>query len=146
LARRNANFAVTRSGFASAREATKVATELPTLLSRLAESFVVVPHLWISGDNGSDVDSGIGFIHDSFAGVSSSAELFDALTSYHEAVQRAKLPDGRRPWFDRIDEPEESVGLRPSLVENGDGTDRGDFIHDYRSRTAAQFLKDVRRF
>jgi hypothetical protein len=46
-----------------------------------------------------------------FDGVSSGAELFDAMLRRHAEVQKAKPPDGKREWFEPT--PDGRVFVRP---------------------------------
>lgn len=68
------------------------------------------------------------------------AELVELCLEHHERVQRAKPPNGKRPWFDRrpggffvrlgyelAEEPEPPAG----------------YIHPYRVRAMTQFIEDL---
>lgn len=64
-----------------------------------------------------------------------------ALCLHHEAIQRAKSPDGKRPWFDRI-------GTDRIYVRHAYREPRGDirpnrYLHGYRGWPIRKFYSDL---
>jgi hypothetical protein len=76
-----------------------------------------------------------------FDGVRTAGDLFDAVLTHHEHVQRDKPPNGKRPWFER--------GLRGRvLVRSGYALheppgEEGGYVHEYRIPTFSGFLADL---
>ena len=64
-----------------------------------------------------------------------------ALCDHHEAVQRAKSADGKRPWFDRIGP--ERIYVRHRYREPRHEIQPGSYVHYYRSRPIRRFYKDL---
>jgi hypothetical protein len=64
-----------------------------------------------------------------------------ALCTHHEAVQRAKSADGKRPWFDRIGQ--ERIYIRHAYREERRPIQPGQYLHDYRGRPIRSFYFDL---
>lgn len=142
LAADDPSYVVTRVTFSRHGDANRVANNLGSVLDAMYEQLSSTVHWSVPASAG---DSGIGPLHAAFADVRNAGELFDALLTYHEEVQRLKPPDGRRPWFGRTPGSDDRAFLRPSLADAANGVDRGAYVHDYRSGTAQRFLKDLGR-
>jgi hypothetical protein len=75
------------------------------------------------------------------------AELMDygrcalALCSHHEAVQRAKSADGKRPWFDRIGQ--DRIYIRHAYREQRRELQPGKYVHSYRGWPIRRFYFDL---
>ena len=75
------------------------------------------------------------------------AELMDtgacalALCVHHEAVQRAKSADGKRPWFDRIGQ--DRIYIRHAYREPRRGIQSGHYVHTYRGQPIRRFYFDL---
>lgn len=63
------------------------------------------------------------------------------LCRHHEAVQRAKSADGKRPWFDRIGP--ERIYIRHQYREKRRPVTPGQYVHDYRGRPIRRFHADL---
>lgn len=64
-----------------------------------------------------------------------------ALCSHHEAVQRAKSADGKRPWFDRIGR--DRIYIRHAYREPRRDIQPGRYVHDYRGWPIRRFYRDL---
>jgi hypothetical protein len=64
-----------------------------------------------------------------------------ALCALHEAVQRGKSVEGKRPWFDRIGP--ERIYIRHQYREARRDIMPGRYVHDYRGRPIRRFYFDV---
>lgn len=64
-----------------------------------------------------------------------------ALCSHHEAVQRAKSADGKRPWFDRIGP--DRIYIRHQYREPRREIMPGRYVHDYRGWPIRRFYFDL---
>jgi len=70
-----------------------------------------------------------------------AGELAESLMAHHEAVQAAKAPKGKRPWFDRHGQG----WVVRSLYSHVDQVDltAPAFVHPYRLASLQSFMKDV---
>jgi hypothetical protein len=64
-----------------------------------------------------------------------------ALCSHHDAVQRAKSVDGKRPWFDRLGQ--DRIYVRHAYREPRREIEPGHYVHDYRGWPIRRFYFDV---
>ncbi len=64
-----------------------------------------------------------------------------ALCSHHIAVQRAKSIDGKRPWFDRIDQ--ERIHIRYAYRDSRRDIQPDRYVHDYRGWPIRRFYSDL---
>lgn len=64
-----------------------------------------------------------------------------ALCEHHEAVQRAKSLDGKRPWFDRIGH--DRIYVRHAYREPSRDIRPGRYVHDYRGWPIRRFHRDL---
>jgi hypothetical protein len=64
-----------------------------------------------------------------------------ALCEHHEAVQRAKSADGKRPWFDRIGR--DRIYIRHAYREPRRDIQPGSYVHDYRGCPIRRFYSDL---
>lgn len=78
-----------------------------------------------------------------YRGIRSPGDLFEACLEHHTDAQRAKPPDGKRPWVERV--RGDRVVARPQyrLEEAPSGEDL--YVHEYRTPTVSGFLRDLRR-
>jgi hypothetical protein len=78
---------------------------------------------------------------DRFDGVRNTGDLFEAVLHHHEQVQRAKPPNGKRPWFERAPRGKVVVRSGYALAEPPEG--KGGYVHEYRVPTFSGFLADL---
>ena len=78
---------------------------------------------------------------DRFEEVHDATDLFDAILSHHERVQKAKPPNGKRAWFDRARLDKVVVRAGYSLDNPPEG--QGRYVHEYRIPTFSGFLADL---
>lgn len=64
-----------------------------------------------------------------------------ALCSHHEAIQRNKSADGRRPWFDRLGG--DRIYLRQQYCVSRRDCQPGRYVHDYRGVPIGRFRQDL---
>lgn len=76
-----------------------------------------------------------------FSTVRSGPALFDTLMQHHEEMQRAKPPDGKRPWFERTQGNEVSIRMRYQESEVPSFNDV--YVHEYRVPTLSRFLAEL---
>lgn len=88
-----------------------------------------------------DIANGFGQRFGAFQFAMAPADLVDTLMVHHEAIQSAKLPKGKRPWFDRLG----GGWIVRSLYRNNDAVDLDElaFIHPYRLAPLGAFMKDL---
>ena len=91
---------------------------------------------------GTAFEAEISSLFDRYTSVDDTRNLFDILVNHHEATQRDKPPDGKRPW---VEKAAAGVIVRTMYQEPAppDGADV--YLHDYRSHTASTFLQDLGR-
>lgn len=77
-----------------------------------------------------------------FAGVRDATELFETVLTRHDAVQRAKPPEGKRSWFERSLDGATFVRVPYRLQEPPSTTHR--WKRPYRVHSVLSFLRDVR--
>jgi hypothetical protein len=64
-----------------------------------------------------------------------------ALCAHHEAVQKAKSTEGKRPWFDRIGG--DRIYIRHAYREQRRDIEPGRYVHDYRGWPIRRFWWDL---
>ncbi len=64
-----------------------------------------------------------------------------ALCCHHEAVQRAKSADGKRPWFDRLGQ--DRIYIRRAYRKPRRDIQPGRYVHDYRGWPIRWFYHDL---
>jgi hypothetical protein len=64
-----------------------------------------------------------------------------ALCSHHEAVQKAKSAQGKRPWFDRVGN--DRIYIRHAYRLPRRGPQPESYVHDYRGWPIRRFCKDL---
>lgn len=64
-----------------------------------------------------------------------------ALCSHHEAVQRGKSAEGKRPWFDRL--ATERIYIRHAYRIPPRAIELGRYVHDYRALPIRRFWRDL---
>nr|RAV90617.1 hypothetical protein DBT45_10465 [Aerococcus tenax] len=77
---------------------------------------------------------------DRFSGVQSCGDLFDAILSHHEYVQREKPPNGKRSWFEHS--LRGKVVLRAGYELPEMPAETG-YVHEYRIRTFSRFMTEL---
>ncbi|HNX49045.1 MAG TPA: hypothetical protein PLS53_01255 [Thermoanaerobaculaceae bacterium] len=63
------------------------------------------------------------------------------LCRHHEAVQRAKSADGKRPWFDRLGQ--DRIYIRHAYRAPRPEIQPGRYVHDYRGWPIRRFWRDL---
>jgi len=76
-----------------------------------------------------------------FDDVRSGGDLFYALCEHHEAVQKDKAPEGKRPWFEST--TDKGLIVRPPYRINKNPPHREFYVHPYRLFAAASFIQDL---
>lgn len=110
----------------------------PDLVAPLRAALDALPAALVGYPGAADLDGLM--VH--FGTVRTMDELFHAVISRHEFIQRRKLPNGKRSWFERM--PDGSAVVRPLYRFEGP-PDRGDGgVHFYRLDTVGSFLKDLK--
>jgi hypothetical protein len=64
-----------------------------------------------------------------------------ALCTHHEAVQKGKSADGKRPWFDRIGK--DRIYIRHAYRTPRRDILPGRYVHDYRGKPIHRFYSDL---
>lgn len=65
------------------------------------------------------------------------------LLAHHERVQRAKPPNGKRPWFDTFGDGR--IAIRPAYEPTEFAPREGLYVHAYRTRPIWSFATDLGR-
>jgi len=78
---------------------------------------------------------------DAFAEPMDGGNCALALCVHHEAVQRAKSADGKRPWFDRIGQ--DRIYIRHAYRETRREVLPGRYVHEYRGWPIRRFYFDL---
>lgn len=72
-----------------------------------------------------------------------ASEFAAHLLAHHERVQRAKPPNGKRPWFDTFGDGR--IGIRPAYEPKEFAPAEGEYVHAYRTRPIWSFAIDLGR-
>jgi len=76
-----------------------------------------------------------------FAEPMDASDCAMALCTHHEAVQRSKSAEGKRPWFDRLGEAR--IYVRHAYREERHELQPGRYVHAYRGWPIRRFYKDL---
>lgn len=76
-----------------------------------------------------------------FAEPMSAADVAVALCDHHEAVQKGKSAEGKRPWFDRLSR--DRLYVRHRYRQPRKSARSTDYIHDYRGAPIRRFYRDL---
>lgn len=76
-----------------------------------------------------------------YGDVTRPEDLYDTVLDHHEEVQHNKPPEGKRPWFERLD----GAVIRPRYAVDEEPSGSSRYVHEYRSPSASAFLADVGR-
>jgi hypothetical protein len=80
----------------------------------------------------------------SWVGEPANAAAFATqLLAHHERVQRAKPPNGKRPWFDTFGDGR--IAIRPAYEPKEFSAREGVYVHAYRTRPIWSFAVDLGR-
>ncbi len=93
--------------------------------------------------SGTEWENEVRDLVDRYGAVENARSLYQTILEHHEEVQRAKLPDGKRPWVEGSGAEGVVVRTQYRIDEAPANTDS--YVRDYRSSTASQFLQDLRR-
>jgi hypothetical protein len=77
-----------------------------------------------------------------FADPMPAADAAVSVCDHHEAVQKAKSADGKRPWFDRLGR--DRIFVRHRYREPRRPARPNDYVHDYRGKPLRRFYLDLR--
>jgi hypothetical protein len=76
-----------------------------------------------------------------FAEPLAAAQVAVALCDHHEAVQKGKSADGKRPWFDRLGR--DRLYVRHRYRQPRKPSRPNDYVHDYRGAPIRRFYRDL---
>ena len=76
-----------------------------------------------------------------FEAVRSGGDLFYALCDHHDAIQKDKPPEGKRPWFEST--TDNGLIVRPPYRVIKNPPRRESYVHPYRLFAAASFIQDL---
>ena len=79
-----------------------------------------------------------------FETVRDAEDLFATVLAYHEKVQRDKLPESKRSWFERG--RDQKVVVRPGYALDEAPENPLAYVHEYRTPTFSRFLADLGAF
>lgn len=105
---------------------------------RIRKAYAVAKGRLAELDLAADLDMALG----DFATVANSSELFELLVKHHEAVQKGKPPNGKRPWFDNY---LGGVVVRHEYRRDDEPDFPSSYVHPFRVRAVRQFVIDLRR-
>lgn len=120
---------ITASTIASNELIARCARELPDRFKQAAEKMAAI-----------GAESGLEQRLGEFTIPRSTAELFELLLEHHEAIQSAKLPNGKRPWFESVRNG--WVVRRPYGTPNQPELGPW-FVHPVRVAALRRFLRDT---
>ena len=123
--------AVTSHDFAKAPLSRALSKELPKALLRAEEALA---------EESPELQRAFGALTRVFQRVESPVELFDAVFVRHNEVQKAKLPDGKRDWFERT--PAGAVFVRTPYQIKKPVERTKHWNRPYRIESARSFLAD----
>jgi hypothetical protein len=129
----NGGAPVDAANFSSVRAAKSALTALGSSLARIRAHPTLLE--W------EREEKGLTQAIDRFDAVRTTPDLFDAVLNHHEEVQRAKPPNGKRPWFERGSGGKVMLRSGYTLAERP-GEDAG-YVHEYRIPTFSGFLTDL---
>jgi len=75
--------------------------------------------------------------------VNSSADFAQALVEHHIRIQASKSPNGKRPWFDLIEN--RGVAVRPAYAMSRFDPDPSSYVYRYRCRPLTSFARQLGR-
>jgi hypothetical protein len=121
---------VTDQDFAADPLAPRLAAAVRPALHRIREAF-----------DGSGWEREVMALLERYGEVEDPQSLFATVLEHHHDAQRAKPPDGKRSWVEDLGSRGVAVRTRYQRIERPAGDD--DYVRDYRSSTASQFLQDL---
>lgn len=77
----------------------------------------------------------------SLAEPGTAADWLQRLMEHHRQTQRRKLPDGKAPWFERIDDG--TFMIRPLYRQQREESKGERYVHAYRTDSLASFARDL---
>jgi len=80
---------------------------------------------------------------DAFRDADAPVALFRMTVARHEAAQKAKPPDGKRPWLERV--RGDRIVVRPGYARVPSEDVFPPYVHEYRTPTLSGFLEDLGR-
>lgn len=127
--------AISQGEFCAQPEVGRIAASLPGHLQAAKQALDSAPF---------QVQNEFTELADSFDAVTNAQGFHEALLNHHERVQAAKLPEGKRPWFERADDGAAFVRVLYRLDERP--TRRDDWWpRPYRLKAAWSFCRDLQR-
>lgn len=78
---------------------------------------------------------------DALRGIKTPEDLFAAVVERHEAAQKAKPPNGKRPWIERTGP--DKVIVRAAYARGSVEGELSAYVHEYRTPSLSGFLRDV---
>jgi hypothetical protein len=90
-----------------------------------------------------EVEPGVQAMVERYAGLGTAEQILEACIDHHEAAQRNKPPDGKRPWTERA--RGNAILARPQYRTRQEPAGDDQFVHEYRLPTLSRFLRDLRR-
>lgn len=123
---------VSESEFRSHPLTKRLAAAIPRSVERIMRAF-----------EGTGWEAEVATLLDRFGTVDSAKTLYGTVLERHHDAQRSKPPDGKRPWVEGV---RDGVVARPQYHEDREPAGVDEYVHDYRTRSASQFLVDLERF
>jgi hypothetical protein len=88
----------------------------------------------------SPIASEFDLLANKFEAVRNASDLFHVLWDHHFAVQKAKPPEGKRPWFEQTTDG--GLLIRPPYRLE-DAWVREEYVHPYRLSSVVSFINDL---
>jgi hypothetical protein len=129
----NGGVAVGPAEFAEHHDGPKLAKAVRAAVERLKQAATLL-----------DWEPEVRDLVDRYEPVANAADLFRAVVEHHEAAQRDKPPDGKRPWLERTRDERVLVRTAYQVAEKPGSWDL--YTHEYRIPTLSHFLADLGRF
>lgn len=86
-----------------------------------------------------DVESRVRPLLERYDGVRDAGALFEVVLAHHEDNQKRKPPEGKRPWFERV---QRGPVVRQRYV-HGEAPPMDGHVYEYRTRRVYGFLQDL---
>lgn len=109
--------------------------EIKTAQKKVHDLFMEVSSLLEPFNESTRFEMGFSALADKVA----TEEWIEALTEHHYRIQKNKPPNGKNPWFWRLDDG--SVIIRPEYRTDKGGAKDGSYLHYYRTRPLWSFAR-----
>ncbi len=115
--------------------------ELPPVLARRIKPSI---RAIASAYTGSEWEVEVLDLLDRYQEATTPHALYSTVLEHHDDAQKAKPPDGKRPWVEDLGP--RGVVARPQYYQDAPPEGSDFYLHDYRTASVSGFLQDLRRY